>query len=126
MTALALVQANDAIYHEALQPANMVKQHQLAKSIQDAGWGVFLIMLTHKAAWAGRSIGAVNPTVPAQICSGCGVVIAKSVSVRWRSCPDCGTSLQRDHNAAKNRERADQALRGGVALAASENREAPS
>jgi putative transposase len=124
-TALALVQANDAIYHEALQPANMVKNHHLAKSIQDAGWGAFLIILTHKAAWAGRRIVAVNPAFTSQACSGCGVVVAKGLSVRWHSCPDCGTSLHRDHNAAKNIERAGQALRGGVAVAASENREAP-
>jgi hypothetical protein len=37
--------------------------------------------------------------------------------------PECGTSLHRDHNAAKNRERLGQARRGGVALAVSENRE---
>jgi hypothetical protein len=36
--------------------------------------------------------------------------------------PECGTSLRRDHNAAKNRERAGQARRGGAALVASENR----
>ena len=36
-TALTLVCENDAIYHEALQPANMVKHHHLAKSISDAG-----------------------------------------------------------------------------------------
>jgi putative transposase len=118
-TALALVQANDAIYHEALLPANMVKNHHLAKSIHDAGWGAFLIILTHKAAWAGRRIVAVNPAYTAQTCSGCGVVVHKGLSVRWHSCPDCGTSLHRDHNAAKNRERAGQARRGGVALAAS-------
>jgi putative transposase len=124
-TALALVQANDTIYHEALQPANMVKHHQLAKSIQDAGWGAFLIILTYKAAWAGRRIVAVNPAYTSQQCSGCGVMVQKGLSVRWHSCPDCGTSLHRDHNAAKNIERAGQARRGAVALAASENREAP-
>jgi putative transposase len=118
-TALALVQANDAIYHEALQPATMVRNHHLAKSISDAGWGAFLIILTHKAACAGRRIVAVNPAFTSQICSGCGVVVAKGLSVRWHSCPDCGTSLHRDHNAAKNSERAGQALREGGALATS-------
>jgi putative transposase len=124
-TALALVRANDVIYHEALQPANMVKHHHLAKSIQDAGWGAFLTILTHKAACAGRRIVAVNPAYTSQTCSGCGVIVSKGLSVRWHSCPDCGTNLHRDHNAAKNIERAGQARRGGVALAAPENREAP-
>ncbi len=72
-TALALVQQNDTIYHEDLQMANMVKNHHLAKSISDAGWGAFLIILTHKAACAGRSVVAVNPAYTSQHCSGCGV-----------------------------------------------------
>ena len=38
-----------------------------------------------------------------QRCSGrCGAMVAKGLSVRWHSCPDCGTSLHRDHNAALN------------------------
>jgi putative transposase len=118
-TALALVRENDTIYHENLQVANMVQNHHLAKSITDAGWGAFLIILTHKAAWAGRRSIGVNPTFTSQRCSGCGVIVHKGLSVRWHSCPDCGTSLHRDHNAARNIERAGQALRGGVAVAAS-------
>jgi putative transposase len=118
-TALALVRSNDTIYHENLQPANMVKNHHLAKSIQDAGWGAFLIILTDKAAGAGRQVIAVNPAYTSQTCSGCGVLVQKGLSVRWHRCPDCGTSLHGDHNAARNRERAGQALRGGVAFAAS-------
>jgi putative transposase len=118
-TALALVRANDTIYHENLQTANMVKNHHLAKSITDAGWGAFLIILTHKAAYAGRRIMGVNPAYTSQLCSGCGVLVAKGLSVRWHSCPECGTSLHRDHNAAKNIERLGQSLRGGVAVAAS-------
>ncbi len=118
-TALALVRTHDTIYHENLQPANMVKNHHLAKSISDAGWGAFLIILTHKAAYAGRRIVAVNSAYTSQMCSGCGVLVSKGLSVRWHSCPDCGTSLHRDHNAAKNIEWLGQSLRGGVALAAS-------
>jgi putative transposase len=119
-TALALVRASDTLYHEALQTANMVKNHHLAKSIHDAGWGAFLIILTDKAACAGREVIAVNPAFTSQRCSGCGVLVSKGLSVRWHACPDCRTSLHRDHNAAENRERLGQSLQGGVALAASE------
>jgi putative transposase len=122
-TALTLVRENDTIYHEDLRTANMVKNHHLAKSIQDAGWAAFLAILIYKAACAGREVIAVNPAFTSQICSGCGIMVSKVLSVRWHSCPDCGTSLHRDHNAAKNIERAGQAHRGGVAVVASENRE---
>jgi putative transposase len=132
--ALDLVRAYDTIYHEDLQPANMVKNHHLAKSIQDAGWAHFLSILTFKAAYAGRRVAAVHPAFTSQRCSGCGVIVQKGLSVRWHSCPDCGVSLHRDYNAALNILRLGQAqdqeqqkkgpgmaLQGGVALAASEN-----
>jgi putative transposase len=113
--ALALVRQYDTIYYEDLQVANMVKNHHLAKSISDAGWSAFLAILSFKAVNAGRTVHAVNPANTSQACSGCGVIVAKGLSVRWHSCPDCGTSLHRDHNAAKNIERLGQSLRGGVA-----------
>jgi len=97
-----LVQAYDVIYHEDLQTANMVKNHHLAKSISDAGWSAFLIILAFKAACAGKRVQAVNPAFTSQQCSGCGEMVAKGLSVRWHACPECGTSLHRDHNAALN------------------------
>src|SRR5262249_18638433 len=100
-TALQLVRENDLIYHEDLQPANMLRNHHLAKSISDAGWAAFLTILSYKAACAGRSVVAVPPAYTSQICSGCGVLVSKGLSVRWHCCPECGTSLHRDHNAAK-------------------------
>ena len=103
---------NDTIYHEDLQTANMLRNHHLAKSISDAGWAQFLSILAFKAACAGKRVVAVPPAYTSQTCSGCGVVVSKGLSVRWHGCPDCGTSLHRDHNAAKNIERAGQALRG--------------
>jgi putative transposase len=113
--ALRLVQTTDTIYHEDLQTANMVKNPHLAKSIADAGWSAFLSILSAKAAWAGRTVVAVPPAYTSQTCSLCGVIVAKGLSVRWHRCPDCGTSLHRDHNAAKNIERLGQSLRGAVA-----------
>ncbi|HEY7022721.1 MAG TPA: transposase, partial [Ktedonobacterales bacterium] len=97
------------------------KNHHLAKSISDAGWSQFLGILSFKAACAGRRMIAVNPAFTSQTCSGCGVLVAKGLSVRWHACPECGLNLHRDHNAAKNIERAGQARQGGVAIVASEN-----
>jgi len=114
-TALALVQTNDAISHEDVRTANMLKNHHLAKAIADAGWSQFLSILAAQAAYAGRRVVAVPPAYTSQMCSGCGVLVTKGLSVRWHSCPDCGTSLHRDHNAAKNIERLGRSLRGAVA-----------
>ncbi|HEV8191982.1 MAG TPA: transposase [Ktedonobacterales bacterium] len=98
--ALALVRENDTISYEELQAANMVRNHHLAKSISDAGWSAFLSILSAKAAYAGRRAVAVPPAYTSQACSGCGILVAKGLSVRWHECPDCGASLHRDHNAA--------------------------
>ena len=122
-TALALVRSYDTIYHEELQIANLVRNHHLAKSISDAGWGGFLAILSFKAASAGRSVIAVDPAFTSQACSGCGVIVAKGLSVRWHTCPDCGTSLHRDHNAARNIQGRGQRLRGLVGVPAGTNRE---
>jgi putative transposase len=122
-TALQLLRENDTLYHEDVQTATMVRNHHLAKRIQDAGWSAFLRIVAAKAADTGRRAEAVPPAFSSQRCSGCGVLVQKGLSVRWHACPDCGTSLQRDHNAAKNRERLGQSLRGGAGILASENRE---
>jgi putative transposase len=101
-TALSLVRQYDTIYHEDLQTANLVKNPHLAKSISDAGWSEFLNILSFKAACAGRRVIAVPPAYTSQACSGCGVIVQKGLSVRWHQCPEGGTSLHRDHNAALN------------------------
>jgi putative transposase len=122
-TALELVQQYDTISYEDLRIRNMLKNHHLAKSISDAGWSQFLFILSFKAANAGRSVQAVDPAFTSQACSGCGVLVAKGLSVRWHSCPECGTSLHRDHNAAKNILWRGQRLRGLARVLAGTNRE---
>jgi putative transposase len=122
-TAVFLVRTNDTIYHEESRVTNMVRNHHLAKSISDAGWSAFLTILTFKAASAGKRVVAVDPAFTSQMCSGCGVLVAKGLSVRWRSCPECGASLHRDHNAAKNIHWRGRRLRGLAGLPAGVNRE---
>jgi putative transposase len=121
--ALSLVRSYDTLYHEDLRVRNLVKNPHLAKSISDAGWGAFLTILSFKAENAGRAVVAVDPAFTSQACSGCGVVVRKGLSVRWHECPDCGTSLHRDHNAAKNIQGRGQRLRGLAGLPAGTNRE---
>ena len=73
-TALALVRQYDTSCYEDVQTANMLKNHQLAKSIADAGWSAFLVNLAFKAANAGKRAIAVPPADTSQQCLGCGVV----------------------------------------------------
>ena len=97
-----LVNQNDLIVHEGLQVKNMVKNHNLAKSIHDAAWSLLFNFLAYKASDAGRQVVAVPPAFTSQICSGCGELVPKKLSERWHNCPYCGLSIQRDVNAAIN------------------------
>jgi putative transposase len=101
-TARALVNEYDQIAVEKLNIRGMVRNHPLAKSISDAGWGLFLSILIAKAASAGRVVVEVNPKGTSQVCAQCGEVVSKRLAVRWHSCPYCGCEMHRDHNAALN------------------------
>ena len=121
--ALALVQQFDTIYLEDLQVANLVRNRHLAKSISDAGWAQFRVILAYKAACAGKRVVAVPPAFTSQDCSGCGERVAKSLSMRTHICTNCGLVLDRDENVARNIQWAGQALRGVPAVAGAMNRE---
>ena len=141
-TARSLVQAYDTIYLEDLQVNNLNRRPSpvsdgnggylhngasakagLNKSIQDAGWSSFRMILTCKAEWAGKRVEAVPPAYTSQDCSGCGERIEKSLSVRTHVCTTCGLILDRDENAARNIQWLGQSLRGVPAVAGVSNRE---
>ncbi len=97
-----LVTSNDLIAYEHLQIRNMVRNHHLAKSIHDAGWGQFLRWVNAYGAMHDVPIIAVAPQWTSQDCSECGTLVKKSLSVRTHICPGCGVVLDRDQNAAIN------------------------
>ncbi len=101
-TANALVTSHDLIVYEHLQIRNMVKNHQLAKSIHDAAWGQFLGWVKSYAIMHGIAVVAVPPAYTSQECSGCGERVQKTLSTRTHVCPRCGLILDRDENAALN------------------------
>lgn len=97
-----LVQNYDLVALEDLQIDNMVQNHNLAKSILDGGWGYLKQQLTFKAAEAGRELVLVNPAYTSKTCSNCGANFDNlTLADRWVEC-DCGLSLDRDVNAARN------------------------
>ncbi|WP_329116969.1 RNA-guided endonuclease InsQ/TnpB family protein [Streptomyces sp. NBC_01465] len=132
-TALALVRAYDVIAHERLNIANMVRTPKpspdperpghylpngaaaktgLNKSIQDAGWGVFLGILAHKAESAGRKLIPVDPRDTSRTCPTCGHVSSENRPTQEKfECTKCGHTAHADHVGALN-----VAVRAGLVL----------
>ncbi len=97
-----LVTSSDLIAYENLQIRNMVRNRKLAKSIHDAGWGIFLQWLARYAFLHDIPVIAVAPHYTSQKCSDCGTIVQKSLSIRTHICHGCGVVLDRDQNAALN------------------------
>ncbi|MDJ0598355.1 MAG: transposase [Crocosphaera sp.] len=99
--ARCVVQSNDLVAYEDLRIKNLVKNHCLAKSINDAGWYQFRKWLEYFGVKMRRVTVAVHPAYTSQNCSNCGAVVKKSLSTRTHICA-CGCRLNRDENAAIN------------------------
>ncbi len=99
--ARSVIRSNDLVAYEDLRIKNMVKNHCLAKSINDASWYQFRCWLEYFGKVFGKITIAVPPQGTSQDCSRCGAVVKKSLSTRTHACA-CGCVLDRDHNAARN------------------------
>jgi putative transposase len=87
---------------ENLNTQGLIKNHHLAKSIMDASWNIFVMILIAKAEYAGRKVIKIDPKYTSQLCSQCGNIVKKELSVRIHNCPHCNLILDRDINAARN------------------------
>ncbi|MGH4121876.1 MAG: IS200/IS605 family element RNA-guided endonuclease TnpB [Clostridium sp.] len=100
-----IINDNQVIISEDLQVSNMIKNHNLAKCIQDVSWSKFTRQLEYKANWYGRTYHKISPWfASSQICSECGAVNkkVKLLSIREWTCEECKNIHDRDENASKN------------------------
>jgi putative transposase len=99
-----LVRENQTIVIEDLNVKGMMKNHCLAKSIQDLSINETFRQLKYKCEWYGRDLVVIDRWFPSsKLCSNCGYKY-KNLSLKERDwvCPDCGTHHSRDFNAATN------------------------
>ncbi len=87
---------------EDLHIQNMVKNHNLAQSIQNASWNRFIQMLSYKAESAGMKIIRVDARNTSKECSNCGNIQEMPLSERTYICNRCGMQKDRDINASIN------------------------
>jgi len=97
-----LVDGYQVIVFEDLAPLEMGRSRGMRKSILDVAWTQFIQMTVAKAEEAGRRVILVNPKHTTKMCSTCGEMVPKKLSVRLHTCPVCGLVLDRDENAALN------------------------
>ena len=99
-----LIHENQVICLEDLNVKGMIKNHRLAKSISDVGWGMFVNFLQYKAEWYGRNLIIIDRFFPSsKTCNCCWHVKEElKLSERMYNCENCWVELDRDINAAKN------------------------
>ena len=100
-----IIRKNQAIVIEDLKVKNLMKNHNLAKSIAEVSWSRFREMLDYKSRWYGRELIIAPPDYPSsQLCSDCGNRSSqtKDLACRVYICQECGLEIDRDYNASLN------------------------
>jgi putative transposase len=99
-----LVNDNQVVVVENLNTKGMLRNHNLAKAISDAGWGMFTNFLAYKLERKGGAFIEIDRWFPSsKLCSNCFYQMGEMpLDVREWTCPHCGTHHDRDGNAAHN------------------------
>ena len=94
----------NSIVIEDLNVLDMVKNHNLAKSISDCSWAEFVRQLEYKSAWYGKNLIKIGRFEPSsKLCSNCGIINQElTLKDREWTCKECGTNHDRDINASIN------------------------
>lgn len=116
---------HDLIVVGDVSSSKLAKTH-LAKSVLDAGWATLRHQLSYKSIRNGGRYVEVSEYLTSQTCSSCGCLPPKrprgiaGLGIRTFECSECGVSLDRDVNAAKNilSRFSQEALAEGAAKAA--------
>src|SRR5262252_690491 len=107
-----IIRENQAIFVEGLNVAGMLKNHNLARHIGDAGFAEIFREMEYKATWYGRTYLPLDRFFPSsKLCSSCGHLLDElPLSIREWDCPACGIHHDRDINAEINIKKAGQYL----------------
>ncbi|MFA5528416.1 MAG: RNA-guided endonuclease TnpB family protein [Peptostreptococcales bacterium] len=99
-----LLNENQVIVMEDLSVSNMIKNHKLAKSLQELSLFRFKQILRYKSNWYSRELVEIDKWFPSsKLCNKCNYKNTElTLKDRTWICPDCGESHDRDINAAIN------------------------
>ena len=99
-----LLRHYDTIYMEDLNTSGMLKNHKLAKAIQEIGFYKFKMVLSTKASQNDKKVVLIGRFYPSsKTCSQCGYIHkGLKLSDRNWQCLKCGANHDRDFNAALN------------------------
>lgn len=94
----------DVVFMEDLNVQGMLRNHNLAKAIQEVGFARFKSVLQSKALANGKQVILIDRFYPSsKTCSCCGYKHkGLNLSDRFWTCPECGEHHDRDINAARN------------------------
>ena len=99
-----ILKSYDTVFMEDLNVQGMLKNHSLAKSIQEVGFYRFKSILQNKAVVNGKQVVLIDRFYPSsKTCSCCGYKKKDlKLSDRFWTCSECGEHHDRDINASKN------------------------
>lgn len=100
----AIAKQYDAVFVEDVNLRGMAGSLKLGKSTNDNGFGMFRTMLEYKLTSQGKTFAKIDRWYPSsKTCSVCGLIKDDlTLADRSWTCSGCGTTHNRDHNAAIN------------------------